>query len=230
MLVEAEAAAESIEMSRSAPRGIVRLSCPTMLLDFRVAVMVASFMADCPDVQVHLEATNRRVDVIAEGFDLAIRVRAPPLEDSDLVLKVLAERAQCLVASPALLQRCGEVHGPADLSLLPSMALGVPQGEHIWHLLGPEGAVANVVHAPRLATRGMLALREAALAGMGVTQLPLMMVQEALQRGRMVQVLPAWAPPKEIIHVVFPSRRGLLPSVRLFIDHLAASFAALDEV
>lgn len=71
MLVEAEAAAESIEMSRSVPRGIVRLSCPTMLLDFRVAVRVASFMADCPDVQVHLEVTNRRVDVIAEGFDLA---------------------------------------------------------------------------------------------------------------------------------------------------------------
>lgn len=229
MLVEAEAAAESIEMTRSSPRGIVRLSCPTMLLEFRVAAMVAGFMAGCPDVQVHLEATDRRVDVIAEGFDLAIRVRPPPLEDSELVLKVLAERTQCLVAAPALLERHGPVQGPADLPLLPSVALGVPQGEHAWHLLGPDGAVADVPHAPRLVTRGMAALREAALAGVGVAQLPAMVVRDALQDGRLLRVAPDWAPPKQIVHAVFPSRRGLLPSVRLFLDHLAGSFAALDE-
>lgn len=229
MLVEAEAAAESIEMTRSEPRGVVRVSCPTMLLDFRVATMVADFMARCPEVQVHLEATNRRVDVIAEGFDLAIRVRPPPLEDSDLVLKVLAERTQCLVAAPALLERCGMAHGPADLHLLPSLALGVPQGEHIWRLVGPDGATAEVPHHPRLVTRGMTALREAALAGVGVAQLPTMIVSEALADGRLQQVAEGWAPPREIIHAVFPSRRGLLPSVRLFIDHLAAGFAALDE-
>ena len=230
MLVEAEAAAESIEMTRSEPRGVVPLSCPAMLLDFRVATMVADFMSRYPEVQVHLEATNRRVDVIAEGFDLAIRVRPPPLEDSELVLKVLAERTQCLVAAPALLERCEAMpHGPADLHLLPSLALGVPQSEHVWRLVGPDGATAEVPHQPRLVTRGMMALREDAIAGVGVAQLPTMIVREALDDGRLRQVAEGWAPPKEIIHAVFPSRRGLLPSVRLFIDHLAASFAALDE-
>ncbi len=229
MLVEAEAAAESIELTRSQPRGVVRISCPTMLLDFRVAAMVADFMARCPDVEVHLDATNRRVDVIAEGVDVAIRVRPPPLEDSELVLKVLAERTQCLVAAPSLLETHGPAQGPADLQLLPSVALGVPQAEHVWRLLGPDGASAEVAHHPRLITRGMLALRAAALAGVGVAQLPTMIIREALDNGELVNVAPGWAPPKEIIHAVFPSRRGLLPSVRLFIDHLAASFAALDE-
>ncbi|MGH8054736.1 MAG: LysR family transcriptional regulator [Stenotrophomonas sp.] len=229
MLVEAEAAAESIEMTRSEPRGVVRVSCPTMLLDFRVAAMVADFMARCPEVQVHLEATNRRVDVIAEGFDLAIRVRPPPLQDSDLVLKVLAERTQCLVAAPSLLDRCGMAHGPADLHLLPSLALGVPQGEHVWRLIGPDGATAEVPHHPRLITRGMSVLREAAIAGVGVAQLPTMILRDALDDGRLRQVAEGWAPSKEIVHAVFPSRRGLLPSVRLFIDHLAAGFAALEE-
>ncbi|MBD9537530.1 LysR family transcriptional regulator [Stenotrophomonas sp. MH1] len=229
MLVEAEAAAESIEMTRSQPRGIVRVSCPTMLLDFRVAKMVADFMAQCPDVQVHLEATNRRVDVIAEGFDLAIRVRPPPLEDSELVLKVLAERTQCLVAAPSLVERHGMAHGPADLHLLPSVALGVPQAEHAWRLIGPDGAEAVVAHAPRLVTRGMTALREAAWAGVGVAQLPSMIVRESVEQGRLLRVAPDWAPPKEIVHAVFPSRRGLLPSVREFIDFLAARFAELDE-
>lgn len=229
MLVEADAAAESIELTRSEPRGVVRVSCPTMLLDYRVATMVADFMARCPEVQVHLEASNRRVDVIAEGFDLAIRVRPPPLEDSDLVLKVLAERTQCLVASPQLLERCERPQGPADLHLLPSMALGVPQGEHVWRLIGPEGARAEVPFQPRLVTRGMAALYEAALVGVGVVQLPTMLVREALAAGRLQQVAVGWAPSPEIVHVVFPSRRGLLPSVRMFIDHLAARFAALDE-
>jgi DNA-binding transcriptional LysR family regulator len=229
MLVEAEAAAEAIEMTRSQPRGVVRMSCPTMLLDFRVGAMVADFMRQCPDVQVHLEATNRRVDVIAEGFDLALRVRPPPLEDSELVLKVLAERRQCLVAAPELLQRYGVPQGPADLHLLPSVALGVPQSEHHWRLMGAGGARAEVSHQPRLITRGMMALREAALAGVGVAQLPTMIVQHALDDGSLQQVIPGWAPPKEIIHVVYPSRRGLLPSVRALIDHLAQSFAVLDE-
>ena len=229
MLVEAEAAAESIEMTRSQPRGIVRVSCPTMLLDFRVAQMVADFMAQCPDVQVHLEATNRRVDVIAEGFDLAIRVRPPPLEDSELVLKVLAERTQCLVAAPSLIERYGKVDGPADLPLLPSLALGAPQGDHAWRLIGPGGAEAQVSHTPRLVTRGMMALREAAYAGIGVVQLPSMIVRDAIAQGRLVRVAADWAPPKEIVHAVFPSRRGLLPSVREFVDFLAARFAELDE-
>ena len=229
MLVEAEAATESIELQRSQPRGVIRLACPTMLLDFRVAAMVARFMAQCPAVQVHLEATNRRVDVIAEGFDLAIRVRPPPLQDSELILKVLAERTQCLVAAPSLIERFGVPHGPADLARFPSLALGLPQFEHAWHLLGPDGARADIPHQPRLVTRGMMALREAAYAGVGVAQLPTMIVRQALDSGRLVAVIEAWAPPKEIVHVVFPSRRGLLPNGRLFIDHLADCFARLDE-
>lgn len=229
MLIEAEAAAEAIELTRSQPRGTVRLSCPTMLLDFRIGPMLADFMAQCPDVRIVLEETNRRVDVIAEGFDLAIRVRPPPLEDSDLVLRVLGERSQGLVASPVLLQRHGVPQGPADLVSLPSLALGLPQTEHAWHLLGPNGLQADVRHSPRLVTRGMLALRQAACAGVGVVQLPMLLVAASIAEGQLVHVLPDWAPSREIIHAVYPSRRGQLPSVRALLDHLAAAFAALDE-
>ncbi|WP_225765481.1 LysR family transcriptional regulator [Stenotrophomonas sp. Marseille-Q4652] len=229
MLVEAEAATEAIELTRSQPRGTVRLSCPTTLLDFGVGRMLAGFMATCPDVQLQLEATNRRVDVIAEGLDLAIRVRPPPLQDSELVLRVLGERRQVLVASPDLLARHGTPQGPADLGQLPSLALGQPQDEHVWRLLGPDGAVAEVPYRPRLVTRGMLALREAACAGVGVVQLPRMIVHDALGKGRLVHLLPDWAPPQELIHLVFPSRRGLLPSVRALVDHLAVEFAKLQD-
>lgn len=229
MLVEAEAAQEAIDVTRSEPRGIVRVSCPTTLLDARIGDMVATFMVENPRVEIHLEATNRRVDVVAEAMDVAIRVRPPPLDDTDLVMRVLAQRQQCLVVSPALLERHPTPAVPADLAHLPSMDLGTPQNEHAWNLIGPDGAHASIRHRPRLITRGMLTLRDAALKGVGIVQLPRMIVREAFTRGELVHILPDWAPRPEIIHAVFASRRGLLPSVRALIDFLAARFAQLDE-
>jgi len=229
MLVEAEAAEEAIEVTRSEPRGIVRVACPVTLLDARVGGMIAEFMREHPLVEVHLDATNRRVDVVGEGIDIAIRVRPPPLQDTDLVMRVLAERSQCLVASPRLLERAGAPQVPADLARLPSMDLGVPQNEHVWNLSGPDGAHAAIHHRPRLVTRGMLTLRAAALAGVGVVQLPTMIVREHFLRGELVHVVPQWAPRREIIHAVFASRRGLLPSVRALIEFLAERFQELEE-
>ncbi|MHC6227606.1 LysR family transcriptional regulator [Pseudomonas sp. X10] len=228
MLVEAEAADEAIALTHAEPRGIVRMTCPVALLDARIADMVAAFMVEYPRVQIHLEETNRRVDVVGEGIDLAIRVRPPPLQDSDLVMRVLADRGQCLVACPHLLAG-GVPQVPADLSSLPSMDLGLPQHEHAWTLIGPDGEQAVVRHQPRLVTRGMLALRAAAVAGVGVVQLPTMMVREQIERGQLTHVLPGWAPRREIIHAVFASRRGLLPSVRALLDFLASRFQALEE-
>jgi DNA-binding transcriptional LysR family regulator len=229
MLVEAEAAQEAIELTRSEPRGIVRVTCPVALLDATVGPMLAAFMIEHPHVQVHLEATNRRVDVIGEGIDVALRVRPPPLQDSDLVLRVLAERSQCLVAAPSLLLAMGTPQGPADLARFPSLELGVPQNEHVWHLHGPDGAHAAIHHRPRFVTRGMLALRDAAVAGVGVVQLPTMMIGAQLASGELARVIPDWRPRREIVHAVFASRRGLLPSVRALIDSLAAQFAPLAE-
>ena len=229
MLTEAEAAEESVAVLHTAPCGLVRLSCPVALLSARIGPMLADFMAQYPEVQLQVDETNRRVDVIAEGLDLAIRVRPPPLQDSDLVLRTLAERRQCLVASPALLARCAQVTGPMDLSQWPSLDMGLPQETHRWALYGPDGVRADVRHSPRLVTQSMMALRDAALAGLGVVQLPSMFIHEELRSGQLVQVLPGWEPRPEIIHAVYASRRGQLPAVRALLDHLAQSFKTLSE-
>ncbi len=229
MLVEAEAAQEVIDLTRAEPQGIVRVASPVALLHFQVGAMLAQFMADHPRVQVHLEATNRRVDVIQEGFDLALRVRFPPLEDSDLVMKILGESRQCLVASPALLKQHPPLHVPADLYAVPSVDLGGPQRDYVWQLDGPNGAAALVPHTPRLVTDDMMTLRQAALAGVGVVQLPTMTLREEFRSGVLVRILPDWAPRPGIIHVVFPSRRGLLPAVRQLIDSLALQFERLAK-
>ncbi|GMV59087.1 LysR family transcriptional regulator [Betaproteobacteria bacterium PRO7] len=225
MLVEAEAAQEAIETMRAEPQGIVRLACPVALLQYQVGAMLAQFLVRCPRVKLQLEATNRRVDVIGESFDLALRVRFPPLEDSELVMKVLGESPQCLVAGPALLARHGVPQVPADLHALPSLDLARGDGEHAWRLGGPDGADATVHHEPRLVTDDMAALRAAALAGVGAVQLPTMVVRDDVERGALIRLLPRWRLRSGIVHAVFPSRRGLLPSVRELIDFLAARYA-----
>lgn len=229
MLVEANAAQEAIDRLGSEPQGVVRLSCPTALLDYQVGNMLACFMAIHPRIQMQIESTNRPVDVIREGFDIAVRVRFPPLEDTDLVMKVLGESSQRLVASPALLKNLSAPLVPADLPGLPSLDEGPPHRDHAWRLESTDGAKAVVHHTPRLVTDDRLALRLAALQGVGVVQLPTMMVQHDLQQKLLVDVLPEWAPRAGIVHAVFPSRRGLLPSVRSLIDYLGAEFAALPN-
>ena len=229
MLVEPDAAEEAIALAHAAPCGIVRMTCPVALLEERISDMVAAFMVANPRVEIHLEGTDRRVDVVGEGVDVAIRVRPPPLENSDLVMRVLADRGQCLVACPRLLETTGTPQTPADLMGLPSMGLGLPQNEHIWNLIGPEGAQVAIRHQPRLITRSMLTLRTGAVAGIGIVQLPTMMVRGQIERGELTPVIPGWAPRREIIHVVFASRRGLLPSVRALVNLLAERFQALHE-
>lgn len=229
MLVEAEAAQRAIDQTRSEPSGLVRLTCPIALLQTRIGQMVADFMVENPKVTVHLDATNRAVDVIGEGVDLAIRVRPTPLQDSELVVRTLAIRIWCIVASPALLGRYGEIAGPADLARLPTLDLGPAQTVHTWHLEGPKGASTELQHVPRMVTDDMIMLRTAALAGAGVVSLPTMIVSDELRQGRLVKLIPDWAPKGGIVHAVYPSRRGLLPSVRALIDYLAQGFAGIEE-
>ncbi|GHD65326.1 LysR family transcriptional regulator [Jeongeupia chitinilytica] len=229
MLVEAEAAQAAIDITRAEPRGVVRITCPVALLQAYVGCMLADFMAENPGVTLHLEATNRRVDPVGEAIDVAIRVRPPPLQDSDLVLRRFADRGQCLMASPALLERLGPPRAPADLAAWPSLALGVPQQGYHWSLFGPDGAQMTLNHTPRFVTGDMIALRAAAVAGVGVVQLPVMMAREQLNDGALVAVLPDWTPRREVIHAVFPSRRGQLPAVRALINYLAMRFEALNE-
>jgi len=229
MLVEAEAAEEAVALSRAEPRGNVRLSCPVALLHTRVGAMLADFLAANPQVTLQLEATNRRVDVVGEGLDLAIRVRPPPLQDSDLVVRVLARRVWCVSAAPALIARTGLPRTPADLAALPTVDLTSSSTPHVWELRGHDGGVAAINHVPRLVTDDMIELRRAAVAGVGAVLLPRMFISEEVAAGELVPLLPEWAPPEGVIHVVFPSRRGLLPAVRGLIDYLAAAFEALDE-
>jgi len=225
MVAEAEAAQEVIDRTSAEPQGLVRISCPIALMQSHVGAIVSRFLVEHPRVRIHIEATNRRVDVIAEGFDIALRVRMPPLEDTGLVVRLLEGHGSALVASPALLDRHGRPRTPDDLGRFDTLDMTRPGGDHSWRLAGPDGTVSDVPHRPRLVTDEMMTLWQAALDGVGIVVLPKYLIEGDLARGALEAVLPEWAPPIGLVHAVFPSRRGLLPAVRRFIDALAAEFA-----
>ena len=142
MTVEAEAAEDVIEQNRSEPCGMVRLTCSTPLLHFELAPMLARFMAQYPNVELYVKTFNRRVDVIAEGYDISLSLRFPPLEDSDLVMKVLARSPQVLVASPELLARYRPPELPADLSAMPYVGWERSRLDGSLRLVGADGSSA----------------------------------------------------------------------------------------
>ncbi len=230
MMAEAESAEDMIEQNRSEPRGIIRISCTTPLLSFWVAPLLGKFMAQCPGVELYVKSFNRKVDVISEGYDIALSLCFPPLENSDLVMKVLAKSPQVLVASRDFLEKHSLPELPADLSGLPSVSWGNPMLQYSWILNGPNDAIAEVCHTPRLVSDDMSTLKNAALEGVGVASLPLMVVENEIRNGRLITVIPEWRPVNGMITAVFPSRRGLLPSVRTLIDFLAKSFEEIQPL
>ncbi|WP_037383688.1 LysR substrate-binding domain-containing protein [Serratia sp. DD3] len=227
MLSEAEAAQQSIEAVRAEPCGKIRITCPVTLVQAHVGVMLADFMAQYPLLTVELEVTSRQVDMISEGVDLSIYVRPPPLQDSNLVMRILSDCGQSMVASPKLVHQYGGVPLlPCELNRLPSLSRPSPQAS-CWTLYNQDDIQAVVYHTPRFITMDWMVLRDAAMAGVGIAQLPLMVVSQQLKEGSLIKLVPEWAPIRELIHVVFPTKRGLLPAVRLLIDYLAQRFAEL---
>ncbi|MBY0431932.1 MAG: LysR family transcriptional regulator, partial [Rhodospirillales bacterium] len=142
------------------------------------------------------------------------------------IIRVLNEDGQALVASPAYLDRHGRPRTPEDLARLDSVDMARSGGEHVWRLTSPDGGVRNIPHQPRLTTDDMVTLRRAALDGVGAVQLPLFVIGQDIAAGTLETLLPRWASASWLVHAVFPSRRGLVPAVRTFLDVLAEDFAA----
>src|SRR6266852_1878135 len=136
LLAEAQAAKDAMSQLLGSPQGLVRISCPTGLLEGGVADVLARFLAKHPRVRVALDATNRRVDVVDEGLDIAIRVRKPPLEDSDLVMRAFGPDEMILVASPKLIAAYGEPQTLEEVGRMPTLSMASPDGHSIWRFLG----------------------------------------------------------------------------------------------
>lgn len=229
MVGEAEAAREAVERTRATPQGLVTISCPVGLLQSEVGPILSRFLADNPAVRLNLVATNQRIDVVEEGVDLAVRVRLPPLEDSELAVRPLGKSQMILVCSRWFIAQHGTPTSSDDLCKLPTLCMTRPGNKFSWRFVGAGDVDVEVPLTPRLATDDLSTLRTAAIDGVGIALLPDSLVRKDLAGGSLVEVLPELAVAPGIVHVVFASRRGLIPAVRALIDALASGFEESDN-
>lgn len=199
-------------------RGTLRISAPTSFGRLHVAPHLAGFLAEHPDLAVDLQLSDAFVDIVQQGFDMAIRIAE--LTDSSLIARQLAPAHRLLVAAPAYLRTHGLPLSIADLS---RHALLNHTGEP-WRLEGPDGPVQVRTHA-RIATNSSEVVREAVLSGLGIALRSTWDIGADLKSGRLVAVLPAWRASHRIgVFAVYPSRQFLAFKVRRFIDHFAALY------
>ncbi|MEG1373286.1 MAG: LysR family transcriptional regulator, partial [Comamonas sp.] len=216
----AQAALDTVQQVQSEPRGTVRVSCPVTLSQTVLAPLIPRYLERYPEVRVEMTVVNRPVNVVEEGIDVALRVRASLEDSASMVVKRLDVANQILLASPQYLARAGVPATPQDLLQHQVLSMSSFDGVAHWRLRSDTGAEVQLQPQVRYMADDLMTLKLAVLGGAGVCYLPDYMCESEIKQGELVVVLPQWRFPPGIVHAVFSSRRGLTPAVRSFLDFL----------
>lgn len=226
MLRSAEMAETIIRQRLTEPTGAVRCTAGTATMQFALSAIIADFLVQYPKVNIIAHAADRTVDIVGENFDLAVRAHSAPLPDSNLVQRTLAPAPWFLFAGSDYVARNGAPKTPQDLQGLPSLFMMRAGVDPVWRLRHSQHKRDEIVVPlrPRLISDDMVGLQQAAVAGLGVVALPGYICRAAVQSGALQRVLPDWLAGDSTLTALIPYRQGLLPSVRMFLDHLASEF------
>src|SRR6266480_1909802 len=218
ILADIEQADDIAGALQSTPRGTLRIYTATHIVPF-IAPVVASFLARYPDVKVDLSMGERAVDIIDEGYDVAVRLTPPP--DSSLIVRSLATWRHVLCCSPAYLEKHGRPQQLSDLSDRNCVRHVLYPFEDEWRFVDRKGAPASVRVSGNLISNSGDTLRMAALQGVGVCLAPGFLIHDDLEEGRLVRLLPEYRTVEFAMNAVYPHRHHLSAKVRTFIDMLA---------
>lgn len=225
ILASVEDARQAMQRIHGEPQGLLRLTCGVEFGLVAVNGWIADYLAAFPQVQVEADYSNRVVDIVHEGYDLAVRVG--PLSDSSMAARRLGLLDYGLYASADYLRRHGTPAKPQDLLAHPLVVYAGAASQGQWQLR--QGDDVQVLKLqPRLRVNTSLAAREALRRDLGIGLLPRRVAEPAGQPAPLQRVLPGWAAPKVPVHAVFASARYLTPKVRAFIDLAAANFPSAD--
>ncbi|MFN3629193.1 MAG: LysR substrate-binding domain-containing protein [Casimicrobiaceae bacterium] len=215
ILASVEEAERAVQRAQGEPRGVLKLTCGVEFGMLAVSGWISDYLARYPQVRVDADFTSRIVDIVHEGFDLAIRVG--PLADSTLTARKLGELGYGLYAAPGYLARRTAPAQPADLATHETLTFSGGSHQATWALSRGQ-QVERVTVQPRLKANNVFAVRDAAVAGLGIAQLPVLVADAAVRAKRLRRVLTDWSLPTIPVHAVFASARYLTPKVRAFID------------
>jgi DNA-binding transcriptional LysR family regulator len=208
----------AVSRHQAVPRGVLRVNAPMAFGTLDMAQWLPGFMARYPELKVDLVCNDRFVDLIEEGFDVAVRL-AREMPDSSLMARKLATTDTMLVASPAYLKRCGTPEMPEDLAHHNCLTYTLVARPNEWIFSSPDGRHVTVTISGSFQSNTGIALRSAALGGVGIATAASFIVHDDLERGDLVQVLPAYRMRPRDIYAVYPHNRHLSPKVRAFVDY-----------
>ncbi|HKU12845.1 MAG TPA: LysR family transcriptional regulator [Steroidobacteraceae bacterium] len=221
-LAEIENAELEVARFQTEPRGLLRVSAPMSFSILQLGPALQTFLTRFPGVTLELSMDDRQVDLVEEGFDVAVRIGR--LQDSNLIARKLAPCSQVICASPAYLAQRGEPQRPEDLLEHSCILYSLLSAPREWRLSGPDGELHTVPVNGTVQSNNGMVNRAVALAGGGIVLLPTFYLGEQLRSGALKPVLCKFKPQELAVYAVYPERRNLMPKVRAFVDFLAATF------
>lgn len=218
-------AARAVSAHQALPSGMLRINAPMAFGTLELTQWLPQFILANPQLKVDLVCNDRLVDVIEEGFDVALRLTRS-LPDSTLVAKRLTRCEILLAAAPAYLQRHGVPQQPGDLTQHNCLTYTLAQKANEFQFYGADGSEHTVNVCGNLQANTSIALRSAALAGLGIAATSSFIVHEDLRRGDLLKILPDYTMKPRDLYAIYPQNRHLSPKVRAFVDFAAAWYSA----
>jgi DNA-binding transcriptional LysR family regulator len=223
LLEQLDAAEAALAQRRQRVAGVLRVTLPLAVGAIELGDWLPAFEQQYPDLELQLLCTDRLVDLVAEGVDVAVRI-SRQLPDSGLQARLLTPSALVLVASPAYLMRHGVVQAPGQLQDHRALAFAQGQAPLRWSVVCDQGQATEVQPRTALRTDCVATLYEAARAGRGIVALTWHTVRAAVERGQLVHVLPHHHLGQYSYHALYPRTRHLRPGVRAFVDFMARHY------
>lgn len=207
---------------KAAPSGTLRVSAPMTVTLTQLSEAIPDFLAHYPDLKLNLHLDDRRVDMVREGFDLAVR-GSDNLEDSSLIARKLAVMPHVLCAAPSYFQRHGKPETPSELKDLDHIRFSLSGHADAWEF-SKDGRTERIAVAARYSVSSSLAVRDALRAGFGISLMPRPYVESDLRDGRLQSALEEWSTVETTLYAVYSSRQHLAPKIRAFLDFLIEAF------
>ena len=220
---EVESAEQLIEHMTAKPRGRLKVCASVSVGQNLLAKHLSGFLAEYPEVLIDLQLTNRRVDLVGEGFDVVIRVGESP--DSSLIAKYLGSRKLQLYAAPDYLKNCAQpLDTPEDLSLHKCLYMTAVNSQPCWSLQNNKPSV-QVSLNPVFFCDDFNVLKQLAVDGLGISLLPQYMADDAVINKQLIPLFEGWSGSEVNLYALVPSRRGITLKVRAFIDYFVRTLS-----
>jgi DNA-binding transcriptional LysR family regulator len=221
---DAEQAQSIVSGAQAEPQGTLRISCPTSFTMARLQHIFSDFITQHPKINLEIDLSNHKVDLIAERFDIAIRA-SRQLDDSSLISRTIYSTDDVVVAAPSYLQHFGTPTTVMELENHSAITYSNSKQPDVWSFINPQGETETIKVSSRIQTNSSELEISLCIAGHGVMLMPRFNLKGEIERGELVELLTEYQRPEISVYVVYPSRKHMSAKVRSFIDFTCAELS-----